>query len=473
MRLTFLLAFMSALWLPTCDISIFVAGSSRSHTMRTPITRTPPIGIPGFTSVCQAVRASDGKGPMNQSKPMDLAESHYVCVPPPGQPRRGGFLYLGAACSNAHSFLRTAADSGYDSICLSWHNSPGSECACGLCLWQLGKGTLHTPTTERCEHHIELARLFGQEDDEAANILNASAPISHSWAHIDHRLSQAEAIAGRLLSLLRMLAADTRDEQAQSSPYAAITGSFWRQYIHTDAQLMRPRFESITIAGHSRGTIYGILLAQRYVLPRVLLFDGPSTNVLGNPVRRTGQKPADWLLETRLMTPADRFFGLTCTYGGCLGCHLAQLLWDHVVHIPGAAAVSNASLTSTGHASPAHPGPRGVDFGHALVLREVHGAHQIYDSDICRFEPPSGLSHSCLIGEQLDRPDRVPPRDIGRDFSALELVWRYMFTATVTSDHVHGAAIVEATNRTSATICPRFAVMPSGYNLSRRIPLRR
>ena len=406
---------------------------------------------------------------------MDLAESHYVCVPPPGQPRRGGFLYLGTGCSNAHSLLRTAADSGYDTICLSWHNLLGSECACGLCLWQHGKGVLHTPMTERCEHHIELARLFGQDDDEAAVIFNASAPTSHSWGHVDHRLSRGEAIAGRLLSLLRMLAADTRDEQAQGSPYAAITGSFWRQYIHTGTHFMRPRFESITIAGWSRGTIYGLILAQRYALPRVLLFDGPTTNVLGNPVRRTGEKPADWLLETPLATPSDRFFGLTCTYDGCLGCHLAQLLWSRVIRIPGAAAVTNASLASIPHPSAAHPGPRGVhvDSGHALVLREVHGAHQIYDTDICRFEPASVLSHGCLIGDLLDTPDRLPPGDIGRDFSALKVVWRYMFTATVTSDHVHKAAIIEAANRTAATICPRFAVTPSAYNLSQRIPLRR
>ena len=197
---------------------------------------------------------------------------------------------------------------------------------------------------------------------------------------------------------------------------------------------------------------------------------------MGLPAANGGAttNPCTWpIFASR--TPADRVFGLTCTYGGCNSCFLAQLIWSCGGGMPGAATVSKATAHPAQQAQ-AHPvahSPRQQRTAHLAEagvsehIAHAHGARQLYDKDICAFEPPSALSHSCLIGEQIDRPDRVPPKEAGRNFSALEQVWRYMLTTTSRAGEL---ALAEMSNRTSATKCPRFARTPSGYNFSR--PLR-
>ena len=247
----------------------------------------PANGSHDGSAVCEYVRASHTAMTANLSVtdllhwPGDAdvppsAAGHYVCVPPArvARRRRGCLLFLGAGISR--NFTRHAAAAGYDAISLVWWNKPSAECACGCSRWNAGRGVARGAAAEACEHATQLARLYGENDAEIAPLLAAHGNLTRR-----ERLRYDDTIEARLLALLLFLSSPEA-VAARAHRYAAVAGSFRRQYVHTtDAvdggslqggrrPLVRPRWESISVCGHSRGGIYAYLLAQRYVLPRAM-----------------------------------------------------------------------------------------------------------------------------------------------------------------------------------------------------------
>ena len=374
-------------------------------------------------------------------------QTHYVCVPPAHTPRRGGLLMLLSECAVGTNFAKHAASIGFDVVCLSWRNSPGAECACGGCLWRNGRGMVIGPKEESCEHHLELSRLYGAEDEEATELDKATrVEKKYSWwPHTDHRLKRAHAIEGRLLALLYYL---IRDDAAR-----------WQQYVlengdgDGEGAAARPYYERLHFAGHSRGTIYGVLLGQRYSLQRIVLLDGP-TNRLGNHMSKGRTSVPPWLTYNNSRTRPEDYFGLSCTYGGCHACYDAQPIWHDGLRMPGAANFTNESVWVGGggtmHA--AHMNGQGHHHHHNLS-RLLDGARQVYDSGLCQFDPPSDASHMCLLGH-LRKGD-------GRDYHGLTRIWTYLLTEP--SSGAGERALLEASNRSKATTCPILHGNVSGW----------
>ena len=413
----------------------------------TPAPRRAPEGRPGVDAVCQYVRASDTSSsklsiidhfiyPGNEDYvPSSLG--HYACVPAPQTPRRGCILVLTAGLTGA-KFAKHAASLGFHAILLGWWSPSSGDCTCGACLWRHGLGFSLSDAHSECEHAVELARLFGNDDGDVRALLNASALAS---SHFDRGMTFQNAIEGRLLALLLHLGSVSSvnsvsnvsnvssvssvssvgtalDVKAQSSPYATIAGRFWLRYVRFDekSHAHRPAWEQISFAGHSRGGIYGLLVAQRYSVPRVIFLDSPTSHV-GNSMSRVthrdgSEHPATsvprWMSNATLATPAERFYGLSGMYEGNLACWLAQPIWD-TLKLRGVATVTDALATS----------------GRSALHHGLRGAHQIYDLDICRSEPPSPHSHSCLLA---NLPSRAPQSLRERNHTSLFAVWSYMLT---------------------------------------------
>ena len=252
----------------------------------------------------------------------------------------------------------------------------------------------------------------GAEDEEATELDKATrVEKKYSWwPHTDHRLKRAHAVEGRLLALLYYL---IRDDAAR-----------WQQYVlengdgDGEGAAARPYYERLHFAGHSRGTIYGVLLGQRYSLQRIVLLDGP-TNRLGNHMSKGRTSVPPWLTYNRSRTRPEDYFGLSCTYGGCHACYDAQPIWHDGLRMPGAANFTNESVwVGGGGTMHAHMNGQGHHHHHNLS-RLLDGARQVYDSGLCQFHPPSDASHMCLLGH-LRKGD-------GRDYHGLTRIWPKSF----------------------------------------------
>ena len=70
----------------------------------------------------------------------------------------------------------------------------------------------------------------------------------------------------------------------------------WSDYLDGG----KPRWDRITLSGHSNGTNMAALIARDHDVGRVLMFAGPSDKPQG--------ETADWLTDPKV-TPIDRYFG--------------------------------------------------------------------------------------------------------------------------------------------------------------------
>lgn len=463
------------------QIAALGVGALGANKSRAVPDRPDASGRPGHDVVCQFVRASDTsaanltihdhhyraydpeklsasaltqvlRGYPENPYAMPTALGHYVCVPPTPTPRRGALLVLAEGVSGS-MFAKHAASLGYDAVALQWWAPQSSECFCGACLWHLGRGHHVRGSEDDCSHAIDLARLLGTKHAAVNDVLTSNHALAAARSQRE-MIDFGDSIAGRLFALLTHLGGgctgaheDTGAPQNASkgphqgrhrdAQYEAISGRFWCSYARASSGSVhgahgpRPAWERITVVGHSRGGIHGYLLAQRYSMPRVLFLDSP-TNHLGNTMVGRPASPGEggvgtwpatavpgWINASLLMTAPERLYGLTGAYEGNLGCWGCRPVWDRM-GLSGVATVTKAIAT----------GGRG-----ALHL-SLGNAHQIFDLDICKANPPNQISHTCLLAAALG-PARQSLRQGYSD--SLRSVWSYMLTHEPRGEQEHGS----------------------------------
>ena len=116
-----------------------------------------------------------------------------------------------------------------------------------------------------CFENVILERIYGTDESPHENV------------------SEPNGIVHRLVKLLEWLDVE--------QPAVG-----WSDYLDAG----KPRWDRITLSGHSNGTSMAALIARDHDVGRVLMFDGPSDKAMG--------ETADWLTDPKV-TPIDRYFG--------------------------------------------------------------------------------------------------------------------------------------------------------------------
>jgi hypothetical protein len=182
---------------------------------------------------------------------------HYIVFESTAAASAPLFLFLsgtGGLPGGPSDFLAVAAHQGYRVIGLAYHDTPAVVAVCTRDI------------DPACSGAFRQQRIFGDHVMEA----------------IDDR--PEESIVNRLTKLLVTLDHQHPDEG-------------WGQYLDGAA----PRWDRITVAGHSQGAGMAAYLAQRRTLARVVLFSSPWDNY--GPSHRL----APWIAGTGV-TPPERWF---------------------------------------------------------------------------------------------------------------------------------------------------------------------
>ncbi|MBA3836738.1 MAG: hypothetical protein C0499_03650 [Zymomonas sp.] len=186
---------------------------------------------------------------------------HVVINPNPAVTARGRlFVMLPGTLAVARTYrliLRTGAARGYHTLGLTYPNDEAIEGLCGA-----------SPDPD-CAGRARTEVITGENTSTLVNV------------------NPANSITNRLIALLQFL---DRTFPAEG----------WGQYLANG----QPRWDLITVAGHSQGAGHAGFLAKRVVLNRAVMFSGPGD---------TGPAPNSSALWVSLpnITPVDRQYGFT------------------------------------------------------------------------------------------------------------------------------------------------------------------
>lgn len=163
----------------------------------------------------------------------------------------------GGRPGNVSNFLDFAALAGYRVVGLSYNVNPAVVEVCA------------SKAEPSCSERFRIERIYGrdvsQDIDDAPN----------------------ESVVYRLAALIKHLAYLYPDQR-------------WKSFIDSHQQ---PRWDKITIAGHSQGAGMAAYIARKHRVQRALLFSGPWDFV------QTPSQLAPWINGPG-ETPANRWFGV-------------------------------------------------------------------------------------------------------------------------------------------------------------------
>jgi hypothetical protein len=186
-------------------------------------------------------------------------DAHYIVFDRSATPSADLLLFMtgsGAKPGSVSDFLNIAAAQGYRAVSLSYNDLPAIIAVCPR------------DPDPACSAKVRQKRIFGEDVTK--------------W--IDD--APAESIVNRLSKLLVKLDHDHPSDG-------------WGQYLDNGA----PKWERITVAGHSQGAGMAAFIAQKKLVARVILFSSP-WDFFGRE-----RQLAPWMLTGPGATPADLWFG--------------------------------------------------------------------------------------------------------------------------------------------------------------------
>lgn len=186
---------------------------------------------------------------------------HFVINPDPRVAARGRLFVMlpgtGAIPSLTRDIVRIGAERGYHALGLTYPNDDAVEALCGR------------STDPDCAGRVRREVITGEDTSPLVNV------------------NRDNSITARLAALLRFLNSNFPAEG-------------WAQFLEGGA----PRWDLITVAGHSQGAGHAGFLAKLVVLDRAVMFSSPGD---------TGFAPgsaAQWASLPNI-TPVARQFGFT------------------------------------------------------------------------------------------------------------------------------------------------------------------
>jgi hypothetical protein len=184
---------------------------------------------------------------------------HYVVFDDHAPASADLLLFLsgtGGSPTGVSDFLSVAAVQGYRAVSLAYNDIPAVIAVCS------------SDPDPACSAHVRQKRIFG--DDVTKRIDD----------------TPAESIVNRLTKLLMTL---DRDHPLEG----------WGGYLENGA----PKWNRLTVAGHSQGAGMAAYIAQKMRVSRVILFSSP-WDFYGRD-----RQLAPWVLAGPGATPPDRWFG--------------------------------------------------------------------------------------------------------------------------------------------------------------------
>ncbi len=333
-------------------------------------TRAPAMQEPsGSKPHCAYVLPSATSSNISDARPNGNSASvarhadpgHFVCVPGGGRTPRGLLIFTpGLAAADYTMFAQAAADTGLAVVVISQPDLCSSTCCGAKGLNCSSTEPAAVRAVEECSYAERMMHLVGDPHRHVRYNQSIRLPVT----------AESNSTVGRLTALLAHF--------GSNQTFRALSGFL---DVHG-----RPKWGSITAAGHSCASYYPLILGTLHKLHRVVMTGGVGQPLFGADANRPLMlDPSDVYGFVRSSDCSEAKNGTQCASvcEACTGpsCTFAENENDYRnLRLPGQSSVFYSDVSSGDEQS---------------LTKKLAGARQLFDHDVCHFKGRPIMTHLC------------------------------------------------------------------------------